>query len=71
MKGMTVEQRKAYVKEKSDERKAIQLEIQSLNKKRQGYIVAHTSQEDKDAMLDAAMINAIKQQAKTKNLTWQ
>jgi len=71
MKGMTVEQRKAYVKQKSDERKTIQLEIQSLNKKRQEYIGAHTSQEDKDAMLDAAMINAIKQQAKSKNLTWQ
>ena len=71
MKGMTVEQRKAYVMGKSEERKAIQLEIQSLNKRRQEYIVAHTSKESKDAMLDAAMINAIKRQAKTKDLTWQ
>ena len=71
MKGMTVEQRKVYVKQKSDERKSIQMEIQSLNKKRLEYIAAHTSKESKESMLDAAMINAIKQQAKSKNLTWQ
>jgi hypothetical protein len=71
MKGMTVEQRKAYVKQKSEERKSIQLEIQSLNKKRQEYIATHTSKETKDAMLDAAMIDAIKKQAKAKDLTWQ
>lgn len=71
MKGMTADQRKVYIKQKSDERKTIQLEIQSLNKKRMEYIASHTSQANKEAMLDAAMINAIKQQAKTKNLTWQ
>jgi hypothetical protein len=71
MKGMTSEQRKTYIKQKSDERKTIQAEIQSLNKKRLEYIAAHTPKAEKDAMLDAAMINAIKQQAKAKNLTWQ
>ena len=71
MRGMTVEQRKAYVKQKSDERKTIQLEIQSLNKKRLEYLAAQTSQGKQDAMLDAAMINAIKQQAKQKNLSWR
>ena len=71
MKGMTIEQRKAYVKQKSEERKTIQLEIQSLNKNRLDYIASHTPQANKEAMLDAAMINAIKQQAKTKDLTWQ
>jgi len=71
MKGMTVDQRKVYIKQKSEERKTIQLEIQSLNKKRLEYIASHTPQGNKEAMLDAAMINAIKQQAKTKNLTWQ
>jgi len=71
MKGMTLAQRKVYVKQKSDERKTIQQEIQSLNKKRLEYIAANTSQQEKDAMLDAAMLNAIKQQAKVKNLNWQ
>lgn len=70
MRGMTVEQKRAYVKQKSEERRTIQLEIQSLNKKRLEYIAAH-SQGNKDAMLDAAMINAIKQQAKAKDLTWR
>ena len=71
MKGMTGEQRKTYVNLKSNERKAIQLEIQSQNKKRQEYITIHTQHESKDATLDAAMIKAIKGQAKSKNLTWQ
>src|SRR5688572_21763449 len=71
MKGMTMEQRKTYVKQKSEERKTIQLEIQSLNKKRLEYIASHTPQANKETMLDAAMINAIKQQAKTKDLNWE
>jgi hypothetical protein len=70
MKGMTTAQRKTYVNRKAAERTQIQQEIQSLNKKRQEYIATHTSQESKDAMLDAAMIKAVKAQAKTKNLTW-
>ncbi|MBA4053777.1 MAG: hypothetical protein C0490_03620 [Marivirga sp.] len=71
MKGMNVEQRKAYIKQKSAERQNIQTEIQSLNKKRQEYIATHSSKESKESMLDEAMINAIKQQAKTKNLVWE
>ena len=71
MRNMHFDQRKAYVKQKSAERKTIQLEIQSLNRKRLEYIAANTSQQEKDAMLDAAMLNAIKQQAKVKNLNWQ
>lgn len=71
MKNMTVDQRKAYVQKKSAERSRIQAEIQSLSKKRQEYISTHTPQDKKATMLDAAMINAVKQQARTKNLSWQ
>lgn len=71
MKGMTTDQRKAYVKGKSAERAKIQAEIQSVNKQRQEYIVENTPKEQKDSMLDAAMINSIKSKAKTKNLTWE
>jgi len=71
MKGMTVQQRTIYVKQKAAERSRIQSEIQSLNQKRQAYITSHTSQESKDAMLDAAMIKAVKAQAKTKELIWK
>ena len=70
MKGMTAAQRKTYVNQKAGERAKIQEEIQSLNKKRQEYIATHTSKESKETMLDAAMIKAVKEQAKTKNLTW-
>lgn len=70
MKGMTVDQRKAYVKGKSDERAKIQTEIQTVNKQRQEYIIKNTPKEQ-EGMLDAAMINAIKSKAKTKNLTFE
>lgn len=71
MKGMTVDQRKVYIKGKSEERKQIQGEIQALNKKRQEYIATHTPTESSEAMLDAAMIQAIKKQAATKKLSWK
>jgi hypothetical protein len=70
MKGMTIEQRKAYVKAKAEERQKIQNEIQSLNQKRQEYIATNTPKESQNATLDAALLKAIKEQAKTKNLVW-
>jgi hypothetical protein len=70
MKGMTVEQRKTYVKDKSSERSRIQKEIQVLSEKRRQYI-AQNSNTDKDTMLDAAMMKAIKEKGKTKSLSWQ
>ncbi len=70
MKGMSVQQRKDYVATKSVERNSIQSEIQSLNKKRMEYITANTPTENQDTMLDAAMIRAIKEQARLKNLKW-
>ncbi len=71
MKGMTVEQRKAYVKQKSEERALLQKQIQELANKRQSYIDANTTKEEKDAMLDAAMLKSIKEKATTKNLRWE
>ncbi len=70
MKGMNVSQRQVYVKEKAEERAYIQNEIQSLNKKRQEYLVANTPKEVSDTMLDAAMIKAIKEKAKGKDLNF-
>jgi hypothetical protein len=71
MKGMSVEQRKVYVKAKTEERQKIQTEIQTLNKKRQEYIVTHTPKENQEGMLDAVMIKSIKDQARTKNFSWK
>jgi hypothetical protein len=70
MKGMTVEKRKAYVAQKAEERKAIQNEIQTLNKKRLEFIKTNTTKEINDTSLDGAMMRSIKVQAKSKKLNW-
>lgn len=71
MKGMNAQQRKDYVAIKSKERESVQKEIQELSLKRQQYIDAHTTPEQKDAMLDAAMMKSIKETAKAKNFSWE
>lgn len=71
MRGMNAEQRKAYVKTKAAEREKIQKEIMTLNKQRMDYIAKQTPAKDKDKMLDAAMLKAVKQQAKVKNLSFE
>jgi len=68
MKQMTPTQREAYVKEKSTERARIQGEIQKLNEKRKQYTAEHTSAADQAGSLDAALIKAVKAQAKAKKM---
>ena len=70
MRTMSLEQRQVYIKQKSEERTKIQVEIQSLNKKRLEYISKNTPQSSKDKMLDASMMKAIREQGSTKNLKW-
>src|SRR5687768_892971 len=67
MRTMSIEQRKVYVSQKSEERIKIQAEIQSLNEKRLEYIANNTPQSVKDKMLDASMMKAIKEQGSAKN----
>ena len=71
MRTMSIAQRKAYVRQKSEERTKIQAEIQSLNEKRMEYIANNTPQSTKDKMLDASMMKAIKEQGTAKNLKWK
>ena len=71
MRTMSIAQRKVYIKQKSEERTKIQIEIQSLNTKRQEYIFKNTPQSSKDKMLDASMMKAIKEQGRAKNLKWK
>lgn len=71
MKGMSVEERKAYVNQKAEERKKIQDEIQTLNAKRKDYIAAHTAEKAQESMLDGAMIKAIKSKAREKELSFE
>jgi hypothetical protein len=71
MRTMSIEQRRVYIKQKSEERTKIQVEIQSLNEKRLEYISQNTPQSVKDKMLDASMMKAIMEQGSTKNLKWK
>lgn len=71
MQGMSAGERKAYVDQKAEERKAVQNEILELNKKRQQYLAAHMPAEDEGSMLDVTMIKAIREQAKDKGLVWK
>lgn len=71
MRTMSIAERKAYIKQKSEKRTKIQGEIQSLNTKRQEYIFTNTPQSSKDKMLDASMMKAIKEQGRAKNLKWK
>ena len=71
MRTMSIEQRKVYIRQKSEERTKIQVGIQSLNKKRQEYIFKNTPQSSKDKMLDASMMKAIREQGSAKNLKWK
>lgn len=70
MKGMSVEQRKTYVKQKSSERERIQKEIQVLSEKRRVFLSEKNAASTQESMLDASMIKAIKDKAKTKELRW-
>jgi hypothetical protein len=71
MRTMSSEQRKAYVRQKAEQRTKIQAEIQSLNEKRLEYIANNTPQSLKDKMLDASMMKAIKEQGTAKNFKWK
>jgi hypothetical protein len=71
MRRMTVEQRKEYVNQKAAERAQVQKEIQVLNEKRKQYIAQQPESKSAEGSLDASMIKAIKEKAKTKSLSWQ
>ncbi len=71
MRNMSVDQRKAYIRQKSEERTKIQDDIQSLNRKRLDYISRATPKGTKAQMLDRSMMKAIKQQGNAKKLIWE
>lgn len=71
LQNKSTEELKAYVKQKSIERKSIQKEIQELNKKRNTYISEKRKTSSSEETLDSAMIKAIKKQAEKKNYTWK
>jgi hypothetical protein len=70
MQGMSLEQRKNYVREKSAARTQIQEEIRTLSEKRKQYIAEHQTK-DEAGSLDAVMLKAVREKGKAKNLSWQ
>ncbi|MBU2995186.1 hypothetical protein KO500_02020 [Cellulophaga baltica] len=68
LKNKTNKEIETKIAEKKSERKAIQKEIQTLNKKRQEYIIAN--KKEASGELESAMLNAIKKQAESKNYKW-
>ena len=66
MKDMSIEERKAYVNEKSVEREELQTKINELDKMRSEYI-AKKLDDGNDNTLDAAMLKMIREQAAEKN----
>ncbi len=60
---------KTYIKDKKEERIAIQKEIQELNTKREAFITKNQKEGSKGE-LENAMLSAITKQAATKNYTW-
>ena len=71
MKGMTIEKRKEYVKQKLEERSRVQSEIRALSKKRAEYIAAHRETKAGEVVLEDAMIKAIHQKGIEKKMSWK
>ena len=70
MKDMTVEERKAYVDEKANEREKIQKKINELDNQRRNFIADKLS-DGEDNTLDAAMLKIIREQAAEKNYEFE
>lgn len=68
MKSMDTEEKTAYVKELTTKRAAIKKEIQTLSEQRKRYIAENKPAEAPENTLDQAMINAIKEVGKSKQL---
>lgn len=70
MKNMTLKEKKIFIETKQKERKKIAAEINELNLKRDKF-VAENSIGNSDKMLDKAIIQAVKKQAKEKNFRFK
>ena len=68
LKDKSVAEIKIYVEKKRKEREQLKTQINELNKQRRDYIANKTTKDSNG--LENAMINAIKNQAKLKNYSW-
>lgn len=70
MQGMNLEQKKQHIAKMETERKAIQLEIKGLNKKRLAWIAEKQKSEAKTNTLDSAVIRTVREQAEKKGYSF-
>lgn len=71
MQDMSTEEQKGYVKALTKKRESIKADIQSLSVKRKQYIANHKPAKATENTLDQAMINAIKEVGKSKQLIFE
>lgn len=71
MKKMSKKERKEYIEKKKKEREEIQKKINKLRKERDKYVAEKRKKMAGDQTLDAAIINAIKDQAKSKDYKFE
>jgi hypothetical protein len=67
MQQMQPGEREAYIAEKTKEREAIQAEIKKLNQQREEYVAQNRSADTESDMLDQAILNSLKVQARERN----
>ena len=65
MKDMDAKERKEYIQNMSKKREKIQAKIKKLNEERRRYIAEQLK--DQDNTLDAAILQTVQEQAKSKN----
>lgn len=71
MQEMNLEQKKQHIAKMEAERKAIQLEIKALNKKRLAWIAAQQKADAKTNTLDSAIIRTVREQAEKKGYLFE
>jgi hypothetical protein len=71
IQGLSLEEKENYIQNMSKERKLIQAKIAELSAKRNNYINEHSSKTGPQNTLNAVMIEALRQQLKTKGFTLQ
>lgn len=71
MKSMNKQERADYVKKQSGKRKSIQKQIQQLSEERRKYLASKRQEQSENNTLDGAMIRLVREQAATKNFTFE
>lgn len=71
MKKMSVDERKAFIAQKTVEREEIQKKVLALNKDREAFVAAKRKESAKTDTLDTAMVKALHSQAEKKGIVWE